>query len=284
MRPAAAAPLLAMAINIVLCNFTTTDPTTWPPQLHHHHHHHQHDWGPHVESSEAGNVSVRIGQTATLDCRVQLLHDKTVSWVRRRPGSEELQLLTVGRQTYSGDERYAVSFQYPDNWRLTVSDARPADQGDYECQVSTHPPRTLRYSLLVTAPEVEIVDERGRPLSDKYYEPNSTIQLSCVARRRQAVTWRHGDVTLNYGTSRGGISVRTDLTPAGAHSSLLVARVSSGDAGNYTCAVSPSEFATVTVHVLDGERPAELHLGHSQRVSTGGGLLLLLALVLGICS
>ncbi|XP_047111702.1 uncharacterized protein LOC124788475 [Schistocerca piceifrons] len=144
MRSGAPAPLLAMAFNIVLCNLTTTGPTTRTEHLHHHH-----DWGPHVESSEGGNVSVRVGQTATLDCRVQLLHDKTVSWVRRRPGSEELQLLTVGRQTYSGDERYAVSFQYPDNWRLTVKDSRPADQGDYECQVSTHPPRTVRYNLLI---------------------------------------------------------------------------------------------------------------------------------------
>ncbi|XP_049780155.1 uncharacterized protein LOC126176985 [Schistocerca cancellata] len=278
MRSGAPAPLLAMAFNIVLCNLTTTGPTTRTEHLHHHH-----DWGPHVESSEGGNVSVRVGQTATLDCRVQLLHDKTVSWVRRRPGSEELQLLTVGRQTYSGDERYAVSFQYPDNWRLTVKDSRPADQGDYECQVSTHPPRTVRYNLVIRAPEVEIVDERGRPLSDKYYEPNSTIQLSCVARRRQPVTWRHGDVTLNYGTPRGGISVRTDLSPAGANSSLLVARIGSGDAGNYTCSVSPSEFATVTVHVLDGEHPAELHLSLSPTMPSRWplcSLLLLLALVL----
>lgn len=61
--------------------------------------------------------------------------------------------------------------------------------------------------IYVAAPEVEIVDDRGMRLSDKYYEPNSTIQLSCLVRRRakSQVTWRHGDVTLNYGTLRGGI-------------------------------------------------------------------------------
>lgn len=48
-------------------------------------------------------------------------------------------------------------------------------------------------------------------------------------------------------------SVRTELTQEGANSSLLVARIGSGDAGNYTCSVSAHEFATVTVHVLNGE-------------------------------
>jgi hypothetical protein len=39
----------------------------------------------------------------------------------------------------------------------------------------------------------------------------------------------------------------------GANSSLAVARADKFDSGNYTCSISPTEFATVAVHVLNGE-------------------------------
>ena len=47
-------------------------------------------------------------------------------------------------------------------------------------------------------------------------------------------------------------SVKTDLMEEGANSSLSVARVNKTDSGNYTCSISSTEYATVTVHVLNG--------------------------------
>jgi len=59
------------------------------------------------------------------------------------------------------------------------------------------------------APEVVIVDEYGVQLSDKYYESASTIQLSCIVRHvammSSVVHWLHGNTTLNYDVTRGGI-------------------------------------------------------------------------------
>jgi len=46
--------------------------------------------------------------------------------------------------------------------------------------------------------------------------------------------------------------VKTDLMEEGANSSLSVARVNKTDSGNYTCSISSTEYATVTVHVLNG--------------------------------
>lgn len=57
------------------------------------------------------------------------------------------ELLTVGLHTYSGDNRYTVEFQYPHNWRLKISNARKSDEGTYECQISTHPPRVMQVNL-----------------------------------------------------------------------------------------------------------------------------------------
>ncbi|XP_049836254.1 uncharacterized protein LOC126281380 isoform X1 [Schistocerca gregaria] len=250
------------------------------------HHHHDHRWGPHFEDDglNVTNVTVQVGDTAVLNCKISLLQDKVVSWVFRQEGSEDMQLLTVGHATYSADQRYVVDFQYPNNWRLLVQRAAIRDQGLYECQVSTHPPRAAQSYLLVQTPEVMIVDEQGHQVHDKFYEAESTIQLSCLVRHvsmtSSVVTWLHGDRVLNYDTTRGGISVRTDLTNEGANSSLSVARVDKADSGNYTCSISTTEFATVAVHILNGESLAELHLSHCVPTTpaTCGPLLLVVAL------
>lgn len=52
-----------------------------------------------------------------------------VSWVKRESNNENLQLLTVGMQTYSGDPRFSVEFQYPNNWRLRIVDTNKTDEG-----------------------------------------------------------------------------------------------------------------------------------------------------------
>ncbi|XP_059487440.1 uncharacterized protein LOC132203584 [Neocloeon triangulifer] len=252
------------------------------------HHHHDHRWGPHFEEvSNSTNITIKVGSSVTMNCRISLLQDKTVSWVRRKDG-KELELLTVGLHTYTGDSRYTVEFQYPNNWRLQIKYANKRDEGTYECQISTYPPRVIRVHLHIKAPEVLIVDEHGRPIFEKYYKADSTIQLACFVRHvsmvSSVVLWNHGNNTLNYDVTRGGISVKTELMEDGANSSLAVARADKADSGNYTCSISATEFATVAVHVLNGENPAELHHGSGSRRGHKGnpvalGLVLLAALV-----
>lgn len=88
-------------------------------------------------------------------CSLTLLQ---VSWVHRRQGQTALQLLTVGKQTYSGDARYTIDFQYPNNWRLKIESVIKDDEGVYECQVSTHPPRIITYHLHVNGKSLSKID------------------------------------------------------------------------------------------------------------------------------
>lgn len=60
-----------------------------------------------------------------------------VSWVRRKPGDSGLELLTVGQQTYSGDSRYKIEFQYPNNWKLKIESVVKEDEGTYEVSLFT---------------------------------------------------------------------------------------------------------------------------------------------------
>ncbi|XP_072938235.1 uncharacterized protein [Epargyreus clarus] len=225
---------------------------------------HDRKYGPTFEDTPDGNITkitVQLGEDAHLNCRISLLQDKTVSWVRRRGRDEIPELLTVGAVTYAADNRITVARRYPGNWKLLVREVKPDDEGVYECQISTHPPRVSRTYLHVNTPQVWVVDEAGAPLLEKYYEAESTLALVCRARHVETpavLTWLHEGRALNADTTRGGISVKTEQVPGGADSLLRLARVNSSDAGNYTCAVRGARPHTVSVHVLN-ESLAELH-------------------------
>uniref|UniRef100_T1GIR6 Immunoglobulin V-set domain-containing protein n=1 Tax=Megaselia scalaris TaxID=36166 RepID=T1GIR6_MEGSC len=75
-----------------------------------------------------------------------------VSWVKRHENIDidnGLELLTVGQHTYTSEKRFTMDFQYPNNWRLKISNATKSDEGLYECQVSTHPPKIIQVNLHV---------------------------------------------------------------------------------------------------------------------------------------
>ncbi|XP_036340716.1 uncharacterized protein LOC118750087 [Rhagoletis pomonella] len=150
-------------------------------------HHHEHHWGPFFEeppnSTAAGenSISAHLFTEAALNCRVGMLKDKTVMWVRRT--TEKVSLLTVGNITYSGDPRIRVKFQYPNNWRLLINPTHREDAGVYMCQVSTHPPRVFTTNLTIMEPPLRLIDDQEREVSDRFYKAGSTIDLYCQVSR-----------------------------------------------------------------------------------------------------
>lgn len=84
--------------------------------------------------------------------------------MRRKPGESGLELLTVGQQTYSGDSRYKVEFQYPNNWKLKIESVVKEDEGTYECQISTYPPRVIQKNIFIIGKYVRF-----------HYSTNTTI-------------------------------------------------------------------------------------------------------------
>jgi len=71
-----------------------------------------------------------------------------VSWLKRDEKGI-LQLLTYGQTTYSSDTRQSPQFVEPNDWQLRLSSVQRSDGGNYQCQMSTHPPRILHYTLNV---------------------------------------------------------------------------------------------------------------------------------------
>ncbi|XP_076280590.1 uncharacterized protein LOC143209156 [Lasioglossum baleicum] len=226
-------------------------------------------FGPYFEDGDQdANVTARIGSTMLLDCRIGMLGDKEVAWLQQH-SEDSFRLLTVGRNTYSIDQRISLNFRYPSNWRLQIRYASPRDSGLYKCQITTHPPMVKKINVVVTAPELTITDDSGRVVpKERHLKAGSALKLRCEVRDvleplKETVIWTRGDETLTDDVSEN----RTTEVSVGKEvlvvvSTLIVERASPRHAGNYSCMVPGKVNTTIAVHVLNGELPAAVHDGN----------------------
>ncbi|KAL7633344.1 UNVERIFIED_CONTAM: hypothetical protein RMT77_016215 [Armadillidium vulgare] len=202
--------------------------------------------GPHFDTSQSKNVSMEIGKTAVLSCRVKYAGGKTISWIRTR----DLHLLTVGRFTYTSDDRFkAVHLSGSEDWLLKIHYVQMRDQGPYECQVSTTPPISHTVWLNVAAePETRILGGQ-----DIYINSGSTINLTCIVLHSPTpptyILWYQNDKLLSYDSPRGGITLVTEHS-SNSTSRLLIQEASLDDAGKYTCSPSNLKAHSAIVHVI----------------------------------
>ena len=169
-----------------------------------------------------------LGKEVRLQCHVTNLGNRTISWMRLR----DLQLLTVGRYTYTPDRRFSAHhIPLTHFWQLRIRDVKVSDTGDYECQVSSTPPIGRTVALRVAKPTTQVL---GGP--DLHVDRGSTINLTCVAKFSPApppdLVWYHNSDVIAYDSERGGVSV---ITEKGDYttSQLLIQRARHSDSGEY---------------------------------------------------
>ncbi|XP_071513125.1 neurotrimin-like [Panulirus ornatus] len=229
---------------------------------------------PYFDYQESVNVTALLGKTAILNCRVKNIGNKTVSWVRQR----DTHLLTVGRFTYTTDERFAARHtEGSEDWLLMIHYLQERDAGLYQCQISTTPPRGHLLHLSVV--EAETVIEGG---PDVYINTGSRLALTCRVQHSPEppafIFWYHDDKLVSYDRSRGGVVVSTEKGVV-TTSRLLVQYARPRHTGVYTCAPANSKPRSVNVHVIAGDQPAAIvHENNS-----GAGLVVRLTPFISVC-
>ncbi|XP_054009615.1 uncharacterized protein LOC128892957 isoform X1 [Hylaeus anthracinus] len=200
---------------------------------------------PYFDNTTKRETTTTVGQTAFLHCGVLNLGDRAVSWIRQR----DLHILTVGILTYTNDQRFQSGHSDGSNeWPLLIRSPQVRDSGVYECQVSTEPKISQAFNLSVVVSKAKIDGN-----AELYIKSGSDINLTCIVLQTPVppsfIYWYKGDHVINY-SQRGGISVVTEKKTRRSH--LLISRALPDDSGNYTCAPSTAEPASVLVHVLNG--------------------------------
>lgn len=198
--------------------------------------------GPNFDTELPQDVTGIVDHTAYLTCRVFDRTNSTVSWIRH----SDLHILTVGRYTYTADNRYQSIYNpTTDEWILQIKYLQPRDSGMYECQVSTQPVRSffVRLNILDEPPskldpfyslEKEAKETRAEIMggTEVHVELGSTLNLTCVVRNTREkphyLLWYHSNQTIDYTSPRGGISVVNSENEKNSHeitSTLLIYQV-----------------------------------------------------------
>lgn len=88
------------------------------------------------------NISVPYNQA--IEMLLKYCFNLQVSWIRHR----DVHLLTVGRYTYTNDDRFrAINRLNSNEWTLQIKYPQQRDAGVYECQISTTPHLSRFYHL-----------------------------------------------------------------------------------------------------------------------------------------
>uniref|UniRef100_A0A182X1E9 Ig-like domain-containing protein n=1 Tax=Anopheles quadriannulatus TaxID=34691 RepID=A0A182X1E9_ANOQN len=220
---------------------------------------------PYFDFDVPRNITTRVGQTAFINCRVEQMGDKSVSWIRKR----DLHILSAGTAVYTSDERFQViRSDKAENWTLQIKFAQQRDSGIYECQVNTEPKMSMAFRLNVVEAKAIILGP-----TDLYVKMGSVVTLTCIISQGPhdlgTIYWYRGsnlvqpielhpnDPSLAYPHR---ISVELKWTEA-LTSRLKILDAKLSDSGNYTCLPTSAEGTSVMVHVINGEHPAAMQRG-----------------------
>ncbi|KAH8282733.1 hypothetical protein KR054_009410 [Drosophila jambulina] len=238
------------------------------------------------------NITGRTGHTeAIIKCRVDSLHDKSVSWIRKR----DLHILTVGTATYTTDKRFQVTESKDSReWTLHVKSPQAKDSGIYECQVNTEPKMSMAFQLNI----IEISPDAKAVISgphDLHFKAGSAIILNCLVQQPSVkdigpIYWYRGEHMITpFDADDGqveapagrqdtaGKGIAEDVSPNDIMSEvdlqkefatriamesqlgdtlksrLRISNAQTTDTGNYTCQPTTASSASVLVHVINGE-------------------------------
>ncbi|KAL4091344.1 hypothetical protein QTP88_026046 [Uroleucon formosanum] len=101
---------------------------------------------PKFLTENSSTVVAQTGASSRISCLVANLGDCVVSWIRRR----DYRLLTVGLSTYTEDLRFqSLHHVQTGDWTLQIKYVQLRDAGLYECQISSHPPKSIFINLKV---------------------------------------------------------------------------------------------------------------------------------------
>jgi len=209
-------------------------------------------------------ITVQQGEAAFFNCHVFNLANQTVSWMRTLDGYP----LFIGNEKYINDQRFELVSRRRGQNTLKLKFTNASDAGNFDCQVSTNPKISQIFKLNIIVPSVSVEGEK-----EKHVMAGSPVELKCYIKnclkQPTYVFWyMSGSRLLD---SSGHVKVRTSMLPSGvtALSVLSIDRVSLANRGNYTCRPASGGEASISLHVLEGEKPAGLQ--HDQ---TSGGWFL----------
>lgn len=158
---------------------------------------------PYFEPNEY-TTSVRIGETAVLDCNVKNLSGKQLKLLKTHKHYISIllfsaknvimwqngtKILTQSRVKVSVDDRVSVD----ENNSLTITNIHPSDQNPYSCTVFPNNIKMIANLFVQTKPTATIYNSDGRDISDTSitFHQGNQIRVECrgAGRPEPTIKW-----------------------------------------------------------------------------------------------
>ncbi|XP_021345730.1 uncharacterized protein LOC110445429 isoform X2 [Mizuhopecten yessoensis] len=208
------------------------------------------------------NVTVHLGQTAHLKCKIKYLGTKAVQW-RKIPHSYPL---TIGDMPFSPREEISINHrdldEFVSQWTLVIKETKPDDTGSYECKVSAS--ETFTYTVnLVVLDKPAYIEKTIWLQGTEFVSLSQMINLTCnatgVDRAPEHIDWFHNGHIVHQSDPKWRDRLRISMfqpeVPGRSLISQLIIDFSRlTDQGNYVCRSSEKKTTSINVHVLNGGR------------------------------
>jgi len=204
--------------------------------------------GPYFSPQSISNITVRVGETVHMPCRVRQVGTNTVAWVRNRDSS----ILAIEEDTIVQDSRFfVVKSEDRGEWMLIIKTVKTEDNGVYECQISTQVKMSHFVYLKVLVPTVTI---EGAP--DIFAKSGSSVELSCKVTNNKvaasSLIWLKDEVVIPLAD---WLDVEVRMKEEAGHivSVLTINKLRSERIGIYSCRPDGLSGQNVSLHMIDAK-------------------------------
>jgi len=185
------------------------------------------------------NQTLNISSTAILTCHIRDLGEHVVTWFKIDPLTSISSPLAVGKQLFTTDKRYSISFystSIRDSfWSLEIYQLNLSDEGTYTCKIANRRASvSISINLHIQIPMI---------IHPTYVhiEPGANIKLNCSIlindndSNKSIITWHHLSNQLNKTKSRGDVHIRKEILNNILSSYLIINHADIHHTGIWTC-------------------------------------------------
>jgi hypothetical protein len=206
--------------------------------------------------TETHNETFNLSSIAILTCHVRDLGEHHVTWFKIDPVTSISSPLAVGKQLFTTDPRYSISFystSIQDSfWSLEIYQLNLSDEGTYICKIANRRASVGIYiNLHIQIPMII------HP-TYVYIEPGATIKLNCSIlidehnQHQSGITWHFSSNQLNK-TKTEDVHIRKKFLKNILTSYLIINHAEIHHTGIWTC-IYRHQRLNVKVIVQKGKR------------------------------
>ena len=187
--------------------------------------------------TESQNQTLNISSIAILTCQIRDLGEHHVTWFKIDPITSLSSPLAVGKQLFTTDQRYSISFYSTSArdsfWSLEVYQLNLSDEGTYICKIANRRATVSIYiNLHIQIPMII------HP-TYVYVEPDASIKLNCSilmndVNNQSTITWQFFSNQFNR-TKPQDIHIRKKSFPNILSSLLTINHAKTYHTGIWTC-------------------------------------------------